>query len=81
MAPALEPGQIVVALAPKRLRTGMVVVVRHDNLEKIKRVQQLRPNQLFIVGDNPGASTDSRHFGWLDKSTVVGTVVWPRLLL
>jgi type IV secretory pathway protease TraF len=58
---------------------GDIVVVRHEGLEKIKRIEQIDGVKLFIVGDNQAASTDSRHFGWIDRSAVVGKVIWPLL--
>ena len=35
----------------------------------------LGPGRLFVLGDAPGASTESRHFGPVDRSAVVG-VLW-----
>jgi type IV secretory pathway protease TraF len=61
----------------RQIKPGQVVIVRHDGLEKIKRVQAVRDGRIFIVGDNPAVSTDSRSFGWLPTSTVRATVVWP----
>ena len=79
MLPSFRPGQVVLALPRRPLRVGDVVIVRHDNLEKIKRVVGLEGNRLFVVGDNEEASTDSRTFGWLDlEQALVGKVVWPR---
>lgn len=79
MLPSFRPGQVVLALPRRRVKVGDVVIVRHDNLEKIKRVAQLDGNRLFVVGDNEAASTDSRSFGWLDlEQALIGKVVWPR---
>jgi nickel-type superoxide dismutase maturation protease len=79
MMPTLRPGTIVIAHArPKCIAPGDVVVVRHDGLDKIKRVKQISERGLFVVGDNPRLSTDSRDFGWLDHSAVAGKVWWPR---
>jgi signal peptidase I len=41
---------------------------------------KLGPNQLFVMGDHRQASEDSRQFGPIDKSTVVGRAwirYWP----
>ncbi|CAN5399120.1 hypothetical protein BH09PAT4_BH09PAT4_00510 [soil metagenome] len=77
MLPHLTPGQLVV-FAASRPRVGDIVMVRHDGREKIKRVAQLDGGRLFVLGDNPGASTDSRDFGWLGLEAVVATLLWPR---
>jgi len=84
MLPVLKPGQIVVALSVRRRRlpqAGEVVIVSHDGLEKIKRLKQLdkAANRLYVIGDNPVSSTDSRSFGWLPLTSLRARVVWPRL--
>lgn len=80
MMPTFEPGQLVVAIAPTRtIEIGDVVMVKHDGLEKIKRVAQLRAaGELYLLGDNPLTSVDSRNFGWLPAEKVRAKVVWPR---
>lgn len=81
MLPVLPPGTIVVALSVRGpYRPGQVVIVDHEGREKIKRIQDVRPNEVFIVGDNNDASTDSRHFGWLSEQLIRARVVWPRRL-
>jgi phage repressor protein C with HTH and peptisase S24 domain len=77
MLPAYRPGQIVVALR-KRPRRGDVVVFMHQNLEKIKRVHEVREADVYLLGDNPGESIDSRSFGWLPMEAISGVVIWPR---
>lgn len=79
MQPVLRPGQLVIGWAGfRRLRTGDVVILRHNGLEKIKRIYKMRSNLIFIVGDNAELSTDSRSFGWLPQSSVLAKVIWPR---
>jgi len=78
MLPALRPGQIVLARKrPARISLGDILIIRHDGLEKIKRVQRVSPGRVFVVGDNAAYSTDSREFGWLENRAIVGKVCWP----
>lgn len=80
MLPTLPPSRIVVATGwHGPLHKEDVVIVRHRGLEKIKRVQQITETRVFVQGDNRTRSTDSHVFGWLDLSTVVGKVIWPRV--
>jgi uncharacterized protein (UPF0335 family) len=80
MAPMLKPGQLILATPlRRRLRPGQVVVLRKNNRELIKRIERVEFDKVFVIGDNPDASTDSRQFGWLDSSTVVARVIRPKL--
>lgn len=78
MLPALKPGRIVIARPYFNLRVGEVVIVRHEGLEKIKRITMAEDDHVFVTGDNPEHSTDSRTFGWLPNDVVVGKLLWPR---
>lgn len=83
MAPRLSPGKLVVATPLMgKLRPGQVVILEHHGKEKIKRIERIDPDkeQLFVIGDNLEASSDSRHFGWITLKAVRGRVFWPRRL-
>lgn len=83
MAPRLSPGSLVLATRLHRhLKPGQVVILEHHGKEKIKRIERIdyKKGQLFVIGDNLPASSDSRHFGWITKKAVRGRVFWPRHL-
>lgn len=78
MEPYVGPGAVVVARGVFiKLKKYDVVVVRQHGIEKIKRILQIKDGKLFLVGDNPAKSKDSRHFGWVPSDWVVGKVIWP----
>ncbi|MDQ1705302.1 MAG: hypothetical protein QOF18_1668 [Frankiaceae bacterium] len=86
MAPALRHGdQLLVRFGPRagRSRVGSVVVVAlPDRPLAVKRVVRVESDgRLWIEGDNPAASTDSRELGSVSADAVRGRVLlrlWPR---
>ena len=78
MEPTIRVGQIVLASDLMKPREGDVVILHHDGLEKIKRLQRIDNGSVYVVGDNEAASTDSRAFGALPETVIIATVVWPR---
>ncbi len=83
MAPRLPSGALVVARAidgRTRLRVGDVVVARRPDrpeLEIIKRITAIDAGGAIVLeGDNPAASTDSRHFGPVTRAHIVARVRW-----
>lgn len=81
MLPVLPPQTFVIATSLVwRPRKNSVVIVFHDDKEKIKRIQDVHDGQIYVVGDNATASTDSRQFGWIPEHTIIARVIWPRKL-
>jgi len=93
MAPALHQGDYLVATARGRPRSGAIVVVERPDrpgLEIVKRVRAVpgeiaggrlvEAGELWLTGDDPARSTDSRTFGVVARSAVRGVVrfrYWP----
>jgi nickel-type superoxide dismutase maturation protease len=80
MQPHLYAGDCVVVRRGRRARPGDVVLVHRPDrpeLLVVKRVREVLSNgQIWLAGDNPGASDDSRVFGAVDAGAVEGRVVW-----
>lgn len=92
MRPALEPGDWAIAVARARVRRGDVLVVEHPErpgFEIVKRVTAvegdptpagytLGEGEIWVEGDSPDGSTDSRHFGPVRSDRVRGRIrlVW-----
>jgi phage repressor protein C with HTH and peptisase S24 domain len=75
MAPAFPHGRLVIGWRWRRPQVGDVVIVRHHRVELIKRVDKLEGGRVYLLGDNPEESTDSRHYGWLPVAAVLAVVV------
>lgn len=79
MHPTLRHGQLVVFTTSKSLQVGDIVMFTHDGREKVKRIARLEQGRMYLLGDNPENSTDSRAFGWLGTELTSGVLVWPRI--
>jgi nickel-type superoxide dismutase maturation protease len=79
MEPALKHNQIVVASSLPyffgKPQAGDIVVLSHGKCI-IKRIINVKENEIFVVGDNDKESTDSRNFGWLNKRKIIGKVIY-----
>lgn len=86
MAPSLRPGDRLVVVGrpwgpPPWPRPGQIVAVtdpREPRRILVKRVGAVdtRTGTIDVLGDSPGASTDSRTFGPVPRSTVLGRAVY-----
>lgn len=80
MSPMLMPDKLIFASSMFRyVMPGQVVIVEHEGKQKVKRIERIENDKIFVIGDNLEASTDSRHFGWLEPHQIIAIVVWPRL--
>ena len=85
MSPTFEPGDWlwVDARSQRKPRPEDLVVVRHPRSPErilVKRVRSCGDRAFSVGSDNPAQGEDSRHFGPLDASHLIGRVVfaWPR---
>ena len=80
MRPALQPGDRLLVMRWLPARPGDIVVCRDPEQSSqfiAKRVaQRLANGELFVLGDNPNVSRDSRFFGPVPRRLVVGRVLW-----
>ncbi len=85
MLPLLEPGEEVLvypgAYRQRSPQVGDLVIVQHPQrptLQMVKRVGEILPtptgDEFWVYGDNPAESTDSRQFGPVARSHLLGRV-------
>lgn len=83
MLPALAPGDYVIvdygAYRQAAPRLGDVVLLRDPRdprREVVKRIRRVASDHVWVEGDNPAASTDSRTYGHVSSENVLGRVRW-----
>ena len=89
MRPTLEPGDWALAIRVRSVRRGDIVVVEHPErpgFELVKRVVHVAGDvapagfelvdEIWVEGDEPEASSDSRRFGPLPIERVRARVRW-----
>lgn len=76
MLPFAKDGDFVLVLKFLKAKKGRVVLARDPRNKRLimKRVRAIEKNKVLLLGDNKRESTDSRHFGPIDKTDVLGTV-------
>lgn len=76
MEPYLREDDEVIALGFLRIKEKNVVVFKYNSKIFIKRVEKIFDKKYFVTGDNKDDSLDSRKFGGIKKSDIMGRVVW-----
>jgi nickel-type superoxide dismutase maturation protease len=78
MLPTLKHGEEVLVKPTETFQIGDIVVANHpfkQSIIIIKRIGEISEKGLFLLGDNPLESTDSRSFGEISQKNVLGKVV------
>lgn len=55
---------------------GDTVVCRAEGQILLKKIAHKEGSRFFVVGENQTASTDSRDFGCIERSAILGKVVF-----
>ncbi len=79
MSPILNEGDLALVNFQAELKEGDIILAHHP-FEKgsklIKRIWKITPDgKYFLIGDNLAKSTDSRNFGELPATDILGKVV------
>ena len=79
MEPALQAGDRLVIWKTSAVRPGDIVTAsdpRQPGRTVLKRARTVGAEDVWLLGDNPPYSTDSRHFGPVPIGSVQGKVVY-----
>jgi phage repressor protein C with HTH and peptisase S24 domain len=74
MEPTLREGAIVIA-RKKQPNLNDIIIARVKGREVIKRITSLSDQDVFIEGDNKSISTDSREYGTIQITDILGVVI------
>jgi len=75
MLPTYQPGDTLLGLRWFTSRPGQVVVAIESGRPVIKRIVSIEDTAITLAGDNPAASTDSRHFGPVHKKQLEAKIL------
>jgi len=70
MSPFLKPGDNVLVWRFAKPKIGDVIVFKVNDKHYVKRIEKIKGDQYFVLGDNKKESIDSKKFGWIDKNTL-----------
>lgn len=82
MQPSLKSGDIVFAsplpyLLKKPKLNDLVLLIEPKNRKIIvKRITKIDKQMYYVIGDNPGSSTDSKDFGYIKRRDIIGKVMY-----
>ena len=77
MEPSLRPGTTVLIQTNASVQVNDIVLSRHPynpEVQVLKRVAEIHDEGVFLLGDNPAESTDSRSFGVIPWEHIIGRV-------
>src|SRR4051812_29329163 len=80
MMPTLKSGTKVLSFNWSYLfrkpRKKEIVLAKVGGRLVIKRIQKTEGEKIYLVGDNPKESTDSRSYGWIHNWQIIGKVIF-----
>lgn len=78
MEPTIKEGQVLWvnqwAFFFQSPKVGDVVLFRKNNQELVKRIEKIVAEKIYLVGDNPSDSFDSRSFGPIERIDLIGKI-------
>ena len=80
MQPLLYPGNLVLVNRLRKGKTGDVIVFENPKKDSsqmylIKQIVKEENNRVYVLGLSKIKSIDSRHFGWIDKKSIIGKMI------
>ena len=78
MSPTLKDGDAVLINPKEKVRIDDIVLANHPYKKSVKILKRVKSftetGDLFLAGDNPAESTDSRAFGAVPLKYLIGKV-------
>jgi len=74
MEPGLREGDIIFGWR-QPVHRGDVVLATQAGRDVVKRVESVQGDKVYLQGDNRELSMDSRHYGPVPKSAIIGSIM------
>lgn len=82
MKPFLKDGDTIIVMKYffSKPNVGDVIIFEHPTLPFtfIKRIKKILKNKIWVEGDNKKTSVDSRNFGYINKSEIIGRMIFKK---
>jgi nickel-type superoxide dismutase maturation protease len=79
MLPLLSEGKSVVSFnwyyLLSKPKIGDIVVAQVGKRLVVKKISAIRAKEVFLIGEYRDKSTDSRNFGWVKHTQLIGKVI------
>ena len=79
MSPLLNSGDLVLVDPRAPIKPGDIVLARHPFRSSVRILKRLisveADGRLYLTGDNPNESSDSRSFGTVSSADLLGKVI------
>ena len=76
MLPSYTPRSFIIGIKAKKIKIGDVVIANLNSRNVLKRITRIKDSMIYIEGDNPDYSTDSRQHGPIYRADIIGKVIF-----
>lgn len=76
MEPTLKEGEEVVVFRWMKGKVGDLVIFKKNAKTMIKRIHSIEQQRVYVKGDHAAFSTDSDSFGAVERSKILGKVLF-----
>lgn len=81
MIPLLKPNDQILVSKLSSIHDGDIVVCKNPHNDPlrsyiVKKISQIKDGKVYLEGINKNESVDSRTFGWIQRKSVIGKMIY-----